>query len=97
MMIKFDTEVEFTMCYAHIYIHTYIYIYTVICIHTHTHTHTHIYIYTHTYLVFSLYDNNSRRKDTNDNCTNYPILQIKVIAGKWTVIQTYTKAPESML
>ena len=72
-MIKFDTEVEFTMCYAHIYIHTYIYIYTVINIYIHTHT----YIYTHTYFVFSLYDNNFRRKDTNDNCTNYPILQMK--------------------
>ena len=36
MMIKDDTEVEFTMCYTHIYIHTYIYTYTVI------HTHTHI-------------------------------------------------------
>ena len=38
MMINVDTEVEFTMCYAHKYIHTYIYTYTVI------HTHTHIYI-----------------------------------------------------
>ena len=46
-MIKFDTEVEFTMCYAHIYIHTYIYIYTVINIYIHTHTH----IYTHTHIL----------------------------------------------
>ena len=40
MMMKDDTEVEFTMCYVHIYTHTYIYTYTVI--HTHTDTHTHI-------------------------------------------------------
>ena len=82
-----------TYTYTHTYTYTQSYIYT----YTHIHTHTHTYIYTHTYFVFSLYDNNSRRKDTNDNCTNYPILQMKVIAGKWTVIQTYTKAPESML
>ena len=62
MMINDDTEVEFTMCYTHIYIHTYIYTYTV----THTHTHT------HTHFILSLYDNKSREKDTNDNCTNYP-------------------------
>ena len=60
MMMKDDTEVEFTMCYVHIYTHTYIYTYTVI----HTHTHTHF--------ILSLYDNKSREKDTNDNCTNYP-------------------------